>query len=84
MGDRVRLALAAADRFPGRDYDLVACFDSLYDVGGPGRRRRPRARGARPDSTSLLVEPRSSDRVDDSLNPVGFVALGVPAGGDAA
>jgi hypothetical protein len=31
--------------FPGRDYDLVACFDCLHDMGDPKGATAPSGRG---------------------------------------
>jgi SAM-dependent methyltransferase len=71
VGDRVRFEVAAADRFPGRDFDLIACFDSLHDMGDPVGAARHVRDALAPDGTWLLVEPRAGDRVEDNLNPVG-------------
>jgi SAM-dependent methyltransferase len=71
VGDRVRFEVAAADAFPGRDYDLVACFDCLHDMGDPiGVARHIRAALA-PDGTWLVVEPNAGDGLVDNLNPIG-------------
>ena len=42
---RLKFEVAAAKDFPGGDYDFVAVFDCLHDMG-PGRRFAPRARVA--------------------------------------
>lgn len=69
--DRVTFMTAAADNYPGEDYDLVACFDSLHDMGDPVGAARHVRQSLAPDGTWLLVEPRAGDRVEDNLNPVG-------------
>jgi SAM-dependent methyltransferase len=71
VSDRVTFMAAAADAFPGRDYDLVACFDSLHDMGDPVTAARHVRDALAPDGTWLLVEPRAGDRVEENLNPVG-------------
>ena len=44
VGDRVAFEVAAAKAFPGTDYDLVAFFDCLHDMGDPvGAARHVRA-----------------------------------------
>jgi len=71
LGDRVSFEVASAKDYPGTDYDLVAFFDSLHDMGDPigiGRHVR-RSLGA--DGTWLLVEPFAHDRLEENLNPVG-------------
>jgi SAM-dependent methyltransferase len=71
VGDRVRFAVAAAADYPGHDFDLVACFDCLHDMGDPQGAARHVLQSLAPDGTWLIVEPFAGDRVDDNLNPVG-------------
>jgi SAM-dependent methyltransferase len=69
--DRVRFEVASATSFPGSDYDLVALFDCLHDMGDPvGTARHLRSTLHR-DGTWLLVEPFAGDKVEENLNPVG-------------
>src|SRR5205085_10145212 len=35
VADRVTFEVSSAKEFPGRDYDLVAVFDCLHDMGDP-------------------------------------------------
>ena len=42
VADRVTFAVASAKSYPGIDYDLVAFFDCLHDMGDPCRRIRLR------------------------------------------
>ncbi len=73
MADRVSFGVATAQDFPGADYDLVATFDCLHDMGDPlGAARHVRDTLA-PDGTWLIVEPAAGDTVVDNLNPVGRV-----------
>ena len=63
--------VAKAKDFPGRDFDLIACFDALHDMGDPeGAAAHIRA-ALKPDGTFMLVEPFAHDDVADNLNPVG-------------
>jgi SAM-dependent methyltransferase len=59
--------------FPGRDWDLVACFDSLHDMADPIGAARHIRSALKRDGTWLIVEPRAGDTVGDNLNPVGRV-----------
>jgi SAM-dependent methyltransferase len=70
---RVRFEVAPAKQFPGRDYDLVAMFDCLHDMGDPIGAARHVRDVLRPDGTWLIVEPYAADAVEDNLNPVGRV-----------
>lgn len=63
--------VAKAKETPGTDYDLVACFDCLHDMGDPiGAARHIRSM-LKPDGLFMLVEPFANDRLADNLNPVG-------------
>jgi SAM-dependent methyltransferase len=73
LGDRVRFEVATAKDFPGRDYDLVASFDSLHDMGDPVGAARHVLQSLAPDGTWLLVEPFANDRIEDNLNPIGRI-----------
>lgn len=67
----LRFEVAAAKDAPGGDYDLVACFDCLHDMGDPvGAARRVRAM-LKPDGAFMLVEPFAEDALEANLNPVG-------------
>jgi len=74
--DRVTFEVAKATDFPGSNYDLVAHFDCLHDMGDPlGAARRVR-KVLSPNGTWLVVEPFGGDKIEDNLNPVGRVFYG--------
>jgi SAM-dependent methyltransferase len=69
--DRVTFEVASAKDFPGRDYDLVAVFDCLHDMGDPiGASAHVRQTLAK-DGTWMIVEPFAHDELKDNLNPIG-------------
>jgi SAM-dependent methyltransferase len=73
VADRVTFAVAKAKEFPGRDYDFVAVFDCLHDMGDPiGAAAHVRQSLAR-NGTWMIVEPFANDQLKDNLNPVGRV-----------
>jgi SAM-dependent methyltransferase len=73
VADRVSFAVAPAQSFPGENYDFVACFDSLHDMGDPvGAARHIRGALAN-DGTWMIVEPFAGDEVSANLNPVGRI-----------
>lgn len=73
VSDHVQFEVAPAKEYPGRDYDLVACFDCLHDMGDPiGAAAHVRSTLST-DGTWMIVEPFANDRVEDNLNPVGRV-----------
>jgi SAM-dependent methyltransferase len=71
VADRVTFEVAGARNYPGTDYDLVAFFDSLHDMGDPVGIGTHVRGSLGPSGTWLLVEPFANDRLEDNLNPVG-------------
>jgi 2-polyprenyl-3-methyl-5-hydroxy-6-metoxy-1,4-benzoquinol methylase len=67
----VRFEAASGKNFPGRDYDLIACFDCLHDMGDPKGAAAHIRQALKPDGTFMLVEPFAQDDLKDNLNPVG-------------
>jgi ubiquinone/menaquinone biosynthesis C-methylase UbiE len=73
IADRVSFEVASAKEFPGGNYDLVAVFDCLHDMGDPiGAAAHVRQSLAK-DGTWMIVEPFANDQLKDNLNPVGRV-----------
>src|ERR1700730_778808 len=73
VADRVTFKVAKAKEFPGGNYDLVAVFDCLHDMGDPiGAAAHVRQSLAK-DGTWMIVEPFANDQLKDNLNPVGRV-----------
>jgi len=78
LGDRVKFEVAAAKSFPGKgQYDLVAFFDCLHDMGDPVGAAKHVRESLKPDGTWMLVEPFAHDKVEDNLNPLGRVFYSV-------
>jgi 2-polyprenyl-3-methyl-5-hydroxy-6-metoxy-1,4-benzoquinol methylase len=71
VADRVTFETAAADTFPGNDYDFITTFDCLHDMGDPVGAARHVLGALDRDGTWMIVEPFAGDRVEDNLNPVG-------------
>jgi SAM-dependent methyltransferase len=67
----ISFEVAKAKDFPGRDYDFIACFDCLHDMGDPKGAAAHIRRALKPDGTFMLVEPYANDDLKDNLNPVG-------------
>jgi ubiquinone/menaquinone biosynthesis C-methylase UbiE len=77
--DRTAFEVATAQDFSGSDYDLVATFDCLHDMGDPAGAARHVRQALAPDGTWLIVEPYAGDTVADNLTPVGRVYYGFSA-----
>ena len=72
----IRFEAAEANGYPERDFDLIAFFDCLHDMGDPIGAAQHARRALKPDGHALLVEPFAGDKVEDNLNPVGRVYYG--------
>jgi SAM-dependent methyltransferase len=70
---RLRFEVARAQDFPGTNYDFVAFFDCLHDMGDPVGAARHVLSTLAPDGTWMIVEPFATDRLEDNLNPVGKI-----------
>jgi SAM-dependent methyltransferase len=76
VGERIAFEIASAQDFDGQDFDLVATFDCLHDMGDPVGAARHIRQSLADDGTWLIVEPIAGDTVADNLNPVGRVYYG--------
>jgi SAM-dependent methyltransferase len=76
VGDRITFAQASAKDFPAKDYDLVAFFDCLHDMGDPVGAGKHVKNTLAKDGTWMIVEPFAHDNLKDNLNPVGRVFYG--------
>lgn len=74
--DNARFEVADATGYPDRDFDLIAFFDCLHDMGDPAGAARHARQALKADGHCLLVEPFAGDKVEDNLNPVGRVYYG--------
>ena len=73
VADRVTFDVAKAKEYPGKDYDLVAVFDCLHDMGDPVGAAAHVRQSLTKDGTWMIVEPFANDQLKDNLNPVGRV-----------
>jgi len=71
VADRVRFEVSKAKDFPGKDYDFVAVFDCLHDMGDPVGAAQHVRQSLAKDGTWMIVEPFANDQLKDNLNPVG-------------
>jgi len=72
-GDRVHFDTAPAKSFPGKDYDFVACFDCLHDMGDPAGAAAHVRQSLASSGTWMIVEPMAGDDIASNLNPVGRI-----------
>jgi 2-polyprenyl-3-methyl-5-hydroxy-6-metoxy-1,4-benzoquinol methylase len=73
VANRVRFEVANAKNYPGTEYDFVAVFDCLHDMGDPVGAAAHVRKSLRPDGAWMIVEPYANDRLEHNMNPVGRV-----------
>jgi SAM-dependent methyltransferase len=73
IADRVTFEVAKAKEYPGTNYDFVAVFDCLHDMGDPVGAAAHVLKSLQKDGTWMIVEPFANDQLKDNLNPVGRV-----------
>ncbi len=71
VADRVNFEVASAKNYPARDYDFIAFFDCLHDMGDPVGAATYVRKTLAPDGTLDDRRAFANDRVEDNLNPVG-------------
>lgn len=70
---QVSFEVSKAKEYQGKDYDFVAVFDCLHDMGDPVGAARHVRQSLKEDGTWMIVEPFANDELKDNLNPVGRV-----------
>jgi len=73
VADRVTFEVSKAKSYPGKDYDFVAVFDCLHDMGDPVGAAAHVRQSLAKNGTWMIVEPFANDQLKDNLNPVGRV-----------
>ena len=74
--NNARVEVADATGYKEKDFDLIAFFDCLHDMGDPVGAARHARQALKPDGNCMFVEPFAGDCVEDNLNPVGRVYYG--------
>jgi ubiquinone/menaquinone biosynthesis C-methylase UbiE len=68
--DRIHFEVATSTQFPGDNYDFIAFFDCLHDMGDPLGAASHVHHALKADGIWMIVEPFANDRLEDNLNPV--------------
>jgi SAM-dependent methyltransferase len=74
-----RFEVADAVGYAGRDFDLIAFFDCLHDMGDPVGAARHARQALKPDGNCMIVEPFANDTPQANHNPVGRMMYGASA-----
>jgi len=71
LGDRVNLSVMGANDYPDNQYDLIAFFDCLHDMGDPEGAMKHAYETLAPDGSCLVVEPMAGNTVEENFNIIG-------------
>jgi 2-polyprenyl-3-methyl-5-hydroxy-6-metoxy-1,4-benzoquinol methylase len=71
VSDRVTFAVANASDLPDEQYDMVAFFDCLHDMGDPTGACKRAYQVLNTDGSALIVEPMAGDTVEENFNIIG-------------
>ncbi len=74
--NNLKFEVATAKSYPGDNYDLVAFFDCLHDMGDPVGAVAHVKETLNSDGTLLIVEPFACEHLEDNLNAIGRVMYG--------
>jgi ubiquinone/menaquinone biosynthesis C-methylase UbiE len=73
VADRVSFEVARSTDYPGKDFDLVAHFDCLHDMGDPVGAAKHVHETLAKDGVWMVVEPFAGDKVEDNLKVLGRI-----------
>lgn len=73
VADRIHFEIAMAKNFPGNDYDFVAFFDCLHDMGDPAGAAAHVRQALKPEGVWMIVEPYAEDTPEANHNPIGRI-----------
>jgi 2-polyprenyl-3-methyl-5-hydroxy-6-metoxy-1,4-benzoquinol methylase len=76
VSDRVTFAVANASELPDEQYDMVAFFDCLHDMGDPVGACERAAEVLNADGSALIVEPMAGNTVEENFNIIGRTFAG--------
>ena len=71
VADRVTFEVAKAKDYPGTNYDFIAFFDCLHDMGDPVGAAAHVRETLSEDGVWMIVEPFAHNRLENNLNPIG-------------
>ena len=76
VSDRVTFAVADASELPDEQYDMVAFFDCLHDMGDPVGACKRAAEVLNAEGSALIVEPMAGNTIEENFNIIGRTFAG--------
>jgi len=71
VSDRVTFEIATAKDYPDNQYDLIAFFDCLHDMGDPAGASKHAFDCLADGGSVMIVEPMAGNTVEENFNIVG-------------
>jgi 2-polyprenyl-3-methyl-5-hydroxy-6-metoxy-1,4-benzoquinol methylase len=71
VAGQIEFGVISAQTIPDNQYDLIAFFDCLHDMGDPVGASRRAAEVLAPNGTVLIVEPMAGNKIEENFNPIG-------------
>ncbi len=69
--NNIEFKVATAKNYSDKDFDFIAFFDCLHDMGDPVGACAHAKQALKDDGSCMVVEPFANDSLSDNLNPVG-------------
>jgi 2-polyprenyl-3-methyl-5-hydroxy-6-metoxy-1,4-benzoquinol methylase len=71
VSDRITFEVANASNFTHRQYELIAFFDCLHDMGDPVGACRRAHETLADNGSALIVEPMAGNTIEENFNIIG-------------
>ena len=71
VSDRVHFQAVGANDYPNEQFDLIAFFDCLHDMGDPEGAMKHASETLAPDGSCMIVEPMAGNTVEENFNIIG-------------
>ncbi len=69
--ENIEFKVATAKDYADKDFDFIAFFDCLHDMGDPVGACAHAKQALKADGSMMIVEPFANDSIAENLNPVG-------------
>src|SRR6267378_8561621 len=76
VSDRVTFEVANASDFPDQQFDMIAFFDCLHDMGDPVGAAKRAYQTLSPTGSAMIVEPMAGNAVEENFNSIGRTFAG--------
>ena len=76
VSDRITFAVANASELPDEQFDMVAFFDCLHDMGDPTGACKRAYEVLDANGSALIVEPMAGNTVEENFNIIGRTFAG--------